>query len=544
MRFIRIAAALCVVSWAVSPSLAAGRPLPLESDLSGELTSNDPQRPSGKYEDLYVLEGRRGQRIEIRLGSADFDPMLRVSGPQGFQAANDDESGESVASRLVLELPHDGTYQVAVTTFRPGELGGYELRTATPRRDEAAFIPDAAEPLAIGSSVTGRLALGDLALASGEYADRFRFEGRRGERIRIDLTAGKFDAYLILRRPDGSQDENDDRRGLDGASTDSRIDTVLAEDGQYDVVVTSYRPGEAGEYRLSLKPSPGLERQANVPGGPRVLALLVGVADYGGRTSNLSNTDEDARLLFGTLRAAGLLHPASRLLVNGEATTKQVSEAFASAAAAAGPDDLFLFFFSGHGDQIDVETSREELDGRSETIELFDAALTDAELAPLFASVQSRMAMAVIDACYAGGFRSLVDRPNVIGLFSSEEDLTSLVANRFKAGGFLSFFLRAGLTGDADADGDRIVTAGELATYVRRRFRREGDIPAMTREEARNFQNLVIERGGVHVDDVIVRLAGQGRGAPTQVSTRGRDAANANFALAKGLSPEARSKTD
>ena len=115
--------------------------------------------------------------------------------------------------------------------------------------------------------------------------------------------------------------------------------------------------------------------------------------------------------------------------------------------------------------------------------------------------------MLVIDACYAGGFRSLVDRPNVMGLFSSEEDLTSLVASRFKAGGFLSYFLRAGLAGEADADGDRIVAAGELATYIRRRFRREGDIPATTREDESNFQNLLIERGGVHIDDVVVRLA-------------------------------------
>src|SRR6185503_15315467 len=81
------------------------------------------------------------------------------------------------------------------------------------------------------------------------------------------------------------------------------------------------------------------------------------------------------------------------------------------------------------------------------------------------------------------------------------------VASRFKAGGFLAYFLRAALTGDSDMDGDRIVSAGELSTYIRRRFRREGDIPATTREDDRNFQNLVIERGGIHVDDVIVRLA-------------------------------------
>jgi hypothetical protein len=98
-----------------------------------------------------------------------------------------------------------------------------------------------------------------------------------------------------------------------------------------------------------------------------------------------------------------------------------------------------------------------------------------------------------------------------MGLFSSEEDLTSLVADRFKAGGFLSYFLRGGMLGEADNDGDRIVTAGELSTYVRRRFRREGDIPAQTREDENNYQNLLVERGGVHIDDVVVRLASASR---------------------------------
>ena len=111
-------------------------------------------------------------------------------------------------------------------------------------------------------------------------------------------------------------------------------------------------------------------------------------------------------------------------------------------------------------------------------------------------------------SCFSGGFRNLVDRPNVMGLFSSEEDLTSLVAGDLKAGGYLAYFLRAGLAGEADSDGDRIVTAGELSTYLRRRFRHEGDLPATTREDDNNFQNLLVERGGLHIDDVVVRLGG------------------------------------
>ncbi|MGQ0559471.1 MAG: caspase family protein [Sphingosinicella sp.] len=512
IALVAVTSALLAVASA-SGQGATGTSISAGQNHNGELTPNDVQRRSGKYEDSFALQGRRGERIELRLVSDQFDPYLVVTGPGGFQLGNDDESGESLHSRLAFEFPANGTYRVSATSFRPGESGAYRLITSVPANGSALSTRPAATAIALGANVTGRLAASDARRAGGEYVDRYRFTGRRGQRIRAELSSPKFDTLLVLTHPDGSEDSNDDTRADGEVSLDSRLDVVLAEDGEYELGVSSFEPGVTGEYRLSLAPSPGLARQVNVPGGPRVIALLVGVSDYGGRTSDLPNTDEDAQQLYESLRIAGLLHPASRVLINGEATTKAVSEAFARIAAEAGPNDLFLFFFSGHGDQVDALAGMRELDGRSETIELFDAEMTDAQLAPLFASVRSRLAMVAIDACYAGGFRNLVDRPNVMGLFSSEEDLTSMVADRFKAGGFLSYFLRAGLTGDADIDGDRIVTAGELSSYVRRRFRREGDIPATTREDEGNFQNLLVERGGVHIDDVVVRLSGMEQGA-------------------------------
>jgi hypothetical protein len=503
-------------------TLAAGQ------SLTGELSPNDAQRRSGKYEDVFTIQGRRGERVDLRLLSSDFDPLLLVTGPAGFSLSNDDEEGqsESTNSRLVIEFPADGAYRVGVSSFRSGETGSYRLEAAVPAAGVAATRPQNAAPIRIGQSVGGRLTQDDSRRAAGEYSDHYRFTARRGERVRISLAAEDMDTYLILQRPDGSRDANDDTQENGRPSLNSRLDTVLAEDGDYVIVATTYRPDATGDYRLSLERSPGLPRQIGVPGGPRVIALLVGVSDYGERINPLPNTDADARELYNSLRGAGLLHPASQLLVNEQATTKNVAQAFERAAAAAGPDDLFLFFFSGHGAQVDTAVGAAELDGRAETIELYDAALTDAQLTPLFRGVRGRMSMLVLDSCFSGGFRSLIDRPGVMGLFSSEEDLTSLVADRFKAGGFLSYFLRGGLSGGADEDGDRIVTAGELATYVRRRFRREGDIPAQTREDEQNYQNILVERGGIHVDDVVVRLASasgaampRARQAPVHVQT-------------------------
>lgn len=488
----------------------APRALSVGQNLTGDLSTTDTQRRSGKYEDVYLIQGRRGERVDLRLLSEAFDPYLVVSGPSGFSMSNDDEDGQSSStnSRLVLQLPADGTYRVSVTSFRAGETGAYRIQASTPPANVAVSQAQPAAPIRVGQIVNGSLDRGDGQMASGEYQDQYRFSARRGQRVRIELTGtGEMDTYLMLRRPDGSQDANDDAEYDGQESLNSRIDTVLAEDGDYVIVATTYRPNTTGGYRLSLQQSPGLPRQARVPGGARMIVLAVGVSDYGGRTSNLPNTDTDARELYNSLRASGLLHPASQLLVNDEATTKNVANAFSRAAAQAGPNDIFLFFYSGHGNQVDVPVSAAELDGRAETIELYDDAMTDAQLKPLFDSVHGRLSMVVLDSCFSGGFRNLIDRPNVMGLFSSEEDLTSLVADRFKAGGFLSYFLRPALQGEADNDGDRIVTAGELSTYVRRRFRREGDIPASTREDEDNYQNLLVERGGVHIDDVVVRLA-------------------------------------
>jgi len=513
MKRIRFALAIASISAFGAPSSFAQTARPAASlaagqNVGGELSTDDAQRRSGKFEDVYQIEGRRGQRLQIDLSSDAFDPYLVITGPEGFNLANDDaEGGNSLNSRIVLQFPADGTYRVSATTFRAGETGAYRLQTSTPSASAQVTVPVAADPIAIGRTINGRLADGDGREGSGAFADRFRFHAQRGQRVTIALTANKMDTVLQLARPDGTQDVSDDTEVNGQTSTNSRIDTVLAEDGDYVITVTSYRPGETGEYQLNLSPSPGHPRQIGVPGGARVIALLVGVSDYGQRTSGLPNTDDDALQLYNSLRSAGLLHPASVVLTNAQATTKAVAEAFARAAAAAGPNDTFLFFFSGHGNQVDVPPSRAELDGRAETIELYDAAMTDAQLQPLFDSVHGRLSIVAIDACFSGGFRNLIDRPNVMGLFSSEEDLTSLVASRFKAGGFLAYFLRAGMTGEADDDGDHIVSAGELSTYVRRRFRREGDIPATTREDEQNYQNLLIERGGLQVEDVVVRLA-------------------------------------
>ncbi len=494
-------------------SAVSGRALAVGQTVSGDLAAGDARLDSGEFIDTWTLRGRRGQQLDIRLTSAAFDPYVAISGPGGFSDFNDDDAeAGSRDSRLRVTLPADGEYTIGATSYAPGESGLYRLAVLAdagataprPPAEIAAGHPSSGGSLAVGETVTGSLAAGDETLGSGEYVDTWRFTGRRGQRVAVELTSSAFDAYTMLVTPSGEQFDNDD--GEDG--TDSRQQLVLPEDGEYEVRVTSYRPGETGSYRFSVSAGREPPRQAAVAGGARVFALMVGVSDYGGRANDLPYTDEDARKLAEELRRDGSLNEASVVLTNAEATVASVRDAFRRIASEAGPDDMFLFFFSGHGDQQPTEVSGVEPDGKAETIALFDGDIDDVELARLFDTLDTRLSLLVIDACFSGGFaRNVVDRPGVMGVFSSEEDLTSAVADKFQAGGYLSHFVRAGMTGQADGDGDRLVTAGELATYLRRQFRVEvEDVQAETQDGQRNYQNLVIDRGGVQVDDVIVRL--------------------------------------
>ena len=484
--------------------------LRIDRTQRGELSGGGPRRDSGQYYAVHALEGRQDEVLDISLSSAAFDTYLEISGPDGFSDFNDDISESDLNSRLVVTLPADGTYRVTVTSYSPGQTGAYAL---TARRADAAVAAawssgmeaEAGSRIAMGDTVRGSLAEGDEQLSSGEFVDSYRFIGERGQRVRIDAESDAFDTYLMLMTPDEGQRDNDD--GPDG--TNARLDEILPADGEYAVRVTSYQPGERGAYRLIFAQGQESARQRDVQAGQRVYAVMVGVANYGGTANDLPYTDEDAVNLEAELRRQGVLNPESVLLTNANATRASVSAAIRRVAAQAGPEDVFLLFFSGHGVQH-ASSSDSELDGQSEHLVLRDGEISDVELARLMSGSRARLSLVVIDACFSGGFsRELITRPGVMGVFSSEEDLTSMVAEQFQAGGYLSHFLRDCLAGRADENGDRLVTAGELAAYLRRQFRNEvHDVEAETSDGQRNYQNLVVDRGGVQVDDVVIRLGG------------------------------------
>ena len=417
--------------------------------------------------DTYTIEAREGQRMRISLSSEAFDTILRITGPDGFSAENDDAPGaQTLNSLLDVELPASGTYRVTVASYGNEGRGRYRLAAMDP----ANPVPGGAPAVAMGQTVTGTLTPSDETSLTGQYVDYYAFSGRAGQRVTFDLggRGGDLDTLLSVYLPDGREETNDDFNASE--SFDSRLSITLPSDGTYHVAASSFAPGTTGDYALTIREADaGVRTVRPASGNARVFALSVGVADYE-RINPLNRTDEDAQRVTTALRDSGMLAPESVTLVNAQATRANFASALSDITSAMGDDDLLLIFFSGHGEKVENMTT--ERDGSAETIELFDAALFDYELAAMMEDIDARTLL-VIDACFAGGFDQVIrQRDERKGIFSSDVDVLSLVATGEKAGGYISHIFRAALEGGADMNGDRAVEAGELSEYMRREFYR------------------------------------------------------------------------
>ncbi len=182
----------------------------------------------------------------------------------------------------------------------------------------------------------------------------------------------------------------------------------------------------------------------------------------------------------------------------------RIRESIATVARQIQPNDTFVFFYSGHGGQATVRTDDvDELDGVDEYIFVYDGQYVDDDMASAIDQVHA-LTLFSLDSCFAGGFaKDVVHRAGVIGMFSSEEDVTSSVASQFQAGGYLSHFLRLGIQGGADSDPhDTVTTVGELTHYMWTQWGEHASDVHMSE----GYQQLVIDRGAVHNTELFWRL--------------------------------------
>jgi hypothetical protein len=238
---------LAAASLAAAP-LAAQTPVRVGQTVTGTLEAGDAQLDDGAYFDAYVLRGRPGERVLVRMRSSDFDTYLRwgyeAEGDWVEEASNDD-SGDGTDSRLVVTLSGEGEYELRASGFDEDEAGAYELEVSA----AASVAPGR---IRVGQSVRGEITEDDAEGEEG-FEDHYVFTGSAGQWITIFAESDEIDTYVLLGRDEGGEFREIDSDDDGGGGTNSQLVAELDDDGAFHVVVRSFMGDETGSYTLRIE---------------------------------------------------------------------------------------------------------------------------------------------------------------------------------------------------------------------------------------------------------------------------------------------------
>jgi hypothetical protein len=201
---------------------------------------------------------------------------------------------------------------------------------------------------------------------------------------------------------------------------------------------------------------------------PRVFAVVVGLSNYQGTSSDLTYSDDDARHFYQYLTTAMSRETKSGkvvLLQNEQATASTIRKTVREVFSQSTENDIILFYFSGHGSEEGFIP-----------FEIFDPVKHE-EIRGYFRASKAAYRLCIADACFSGAinqgnsqstFASLsnLSDSRIAVIMSSKPSQTSQETSLFKQGVF-SYFLVKGLRGSGDLNKDTYVTAAELFLYTK-----------------------------------------------------------------------------
>jgi uncharacterized caspase-like protein len=336
-------------------------------------------------------------------------------------------------------------------------------------------------------SVVGCAATRKVVLISNKEDTRFA--------VRV-LPRGPLDAKV--RGPAGEVGGTAETASLIG--TGKFVEIEASANGSYEVEATA---PNYGTRRQMLLPDPDLPSRLQFtfvevgerktasariadlplykPGYGRRLAAVVGITDYE-HWSRLPAARNDARRVAARLRELGFDEVLE--LYDRAATRQRILSLFGEELGAkTGQDDLAVIYFAGHGDTETLTDGSPrgyivpaEAPPRGHS---FSTAISMDELRTIRARMAAKHVLYVMDSCYSG---LILDRSDVgvpaddprlfewATMRRASQILTAGEANQeakeLGDSGFLTKYLLEALSGKADADGDGVVTAQEIATYV------------------------------------------------------------------------------
>ena len=439
--------------------------------LYGELTSEDMTHGgSSAYFDPYSFSAEAGAQLRVTMASDAFDCYLELYRPDGdaFELLlTDDDSGGDRNAMITYTAAVAGEYYLVARSYAAGATGGYTVTLAIdPPLDSAAVDTAVGSVLSMDTVHQGRIDGSDPVDQEGRSYELLSFSGAEGQYVDIHLTSDEFDTVLTLftgtlDAPDLWVSNDDIELGSD---SNSRLSGTLPSTGTFSLQVKAY--SGSGSYSLALSSTPPTPEGPVVhdweqlyPGGgdpAAAYALLVGIDDYPGTGNDLGSCIADTRVMKELLVRRFGFDPANIVVLNdAEANREHIMNAFLRHLGQAGDDGKAVFYYSGHGLQMDdnyglaAEFDAEE-DGVDEAIAIWavdqkNSVILDDELGMLVEELHTDDVMVVLDACHSGtgtrarGEKQIRNFKDVMGDFTLPDEYFGVKdgapASGYEAGG-------------------------------------------------------------------------------------------------------------
>ncbi|MEZ4918621.1 MAG: caspase family protein [Saprospiraceae bacterium] len=246
----------------------------------------------------------------------------------------------------------------------------------------------------------------------------------------------------------------------------------------YGAVWVNGKPIKELDSHESLPDEPvRMENTSNV----KIWAVIVGVGRYTSMPS-LKFTDDDAYRFYSFLKSpegGALPDNQIAILIDESATRENILRTMRQQFLRADANDVVLLYFSGHG--LDGCFLPVDFDG-------YNNKLRHEEVKSIFLESKAKHKLCIADACHSGSlnyglaakgapaslsryYQAFEESDGGIALLmSSKAEELSLEDHGLRQGVFTYYLLR-GLKGQADADGDHIVTVREIYNYVKPKVR-------------------------------------------------------------------------
>lgn len=235
--------------------------------------------------------------------------------------------------------------------------------------------------------------------------------------------------------------------------------------------------------------------EGSSPAPLEIHALVIGVAEHlYSASKNLQFPAKDAQAFYDFVTSPdGLGAPPDhvRLLVNENATRGGIIAAMRDMMNSARSTDVFLLYFSGHGQTVNngQEYCFFTYDSRTDTPDELDGtALTRTDLLSRLEYGKVRKKILFLDACFSGMlarsgsksmgelrehlFQEMAETDRTLTVFTSSSDMEESFEDATLGGGhgIFTYYLVKGLQGEADrgryGNNDGLVTVYELDRYL------------------------------------------------------------------------------